>query len=189
LSRPDPRPTATDRVRLRVGEFETLARVTSADQDAIRLDMADAVIGTGEIVFSHPRGVIALAGTLAARPDGAVFTVTETKRLEQRRAAFRLAVACPVHVVRRTEQRLDYRTGDLSMTGVRILDADELVDDEHVVLEIELEDHGTVEVTGQVVRRDELSIGVRFCSVPAGIQDHIGRFIAAAQRRRLRRAA
>jgi hypothetical protein len=186
----DPRPTATDRVRLRIGEFETLAPVVTADESAIRLELADpAVGGAAEIVFSHPRGVISLTGTIAAGGDGAVFTIADTNRLEQRRGAFRLAVACPVHVVRADGRRLEYRTGDLSLTGVRILDANEVEDDELLGLEIQLEDFGAVEVRGQVVRRDELSVGVEFSEVSSAADALLGSFISEAQRRRLRPAA
>ena len=187
----DPRPTAADRVRLRVGDFETLAPVLTADESAVHLELRDpaAAGGTGEIVFSHPRGVISLTGTVAVHRDGAVFTVAETKRLEQRRGAFRLAIACPVHVVRADGTRLDYRTADLSLTGVRILDADELADDELLGLEIQLEDGGAVEVDGRVVRRDELSVGVQFCDMPRAADARLATFITAAQRRRLRPAA
>jgi c-di-GMP-binding flagellar brake protein YcgR len=132
--------------------------------------------------------VISLSGSVAAAGEGLIFTVDETKRLEQRRGAFRLAVACPVHVLRGKGERLDYRTGDLSLTGVRILDADELLDEELVGLEIEL-DERTVELIGKVVRRDGLSIGVSFAGLPAAAEDEISKFIAEAQRLRLRRAA
>ena len=98
------------------------------EEQDIRLELVDpaASAGAGEIVFSHALGVIALRGTVAIKGDGAVFTVAETQKLEQRRGAFRLSVACPVHVVRAGGVRLDYRTADLSLTGMRILDADEL---------------------------------------------------------------
>lgn len=190
VSASDPRPTASDRVRLRVGEFETLAPVLGVDESAIRLELIDpaTTAGAGEIVFSHALGVISLLGTVDVKGDGAVFTVSETKRLEQRRGAFRLSVACPVHVVRAGGVRLDYRTADLSLTGVRLLDADELVDGEELGLEIQLGEQGVVEVRGRVVRRDELSIGVEFVDVPTAVDTRLGNFISATQRRRLRPA-
>lgn len=89
-----------------------------------------------------------------------MFRVSETQRLEQRRGAFRLAVACPVHVVRAGGVRLDYRTADLWLTGARILDADELTTGEEIGLEIQLGEQGVVEVRGRVVRLDALSTGV-----------------------------
>ena len=146
--------------------------------------------GPAEIVFSHPRGVISLTGTIAAiGGDGATFEITETRKLEQRRGAFRLAVACPVHIIRGGGSRLDYRTADLSITGVRILDAYELLDGEPLGLEIQLETRGVVEVRGRVVRRDELSVGVAFTDVPFAAENALGAFINDAQRARLRAAA
>jgi hypothetical protein len=186
LSPTDPRPTATDRVRLRVGGYVTVAPVITADQASVHLALAEPTSGAGEIVFSHPRGVISLTGTVEPGGDGAVFTVVETRKLEQRRGAFRLAVACPVHVVRAHDARLDYRTADLSLTGVRLLDAYELTDGEHIRLEIQLGDQGVVEVEGDIVRRDELSVGVAFTDISAATDLRIGAFISAAQRRRVR---
>ena len=92
--------------------------------------------------------MISLLGTVEIKGDGAVFTVSETERLEQRRGAFRLTVACPVHVIRSGGARLDYRTADLSLTGLRILDADELISGEELRLEIQLGEQGAVEVRG-----------------------------------------
>jgi hypothetical protein len=172
-----------------VGEFETLAPVLTADESAVHLELADPAAGAAEIVFSHPRGVISLTGTVAVHGDGAVFTIAETKRLEQRRGAFRLAVACPVHVIRADGGRLEYRTADLSLTGVRILDASELDEDEELGLEIQLDEQGVVDVRGRVVRQDALSIGVAFFDVPSAADAALGAFISEAQRRRLRPAS
>jgi hypothetical protein len=188
VSHPDPRPAAADRVRLRVGDFEALTPVVTADESAVHLQLSDPASGAGEIVFSHRAGVISLTGTIAPGGDGAVFTIVETRKLEQRRGAFRLQVACPVHIVRSRGSRLDYRTADLSLTGVRILDAYELADGEDLGLEIQLDDQAVVAVEGRVVRRDELSVGVAFTEVSPAADNRIGAFISAAQRRRLRDA-
>jgi hypothetical protein len=173
-----------------VGRYETLAPVLGVDEEAIRLELVDpsASAGKGEIVFSHAAGVISLLGTVDVKGDGAVFTVSKTQRLEQRRGAFRLSVACPVHVVRAGGVRLDYRTADLSLTGVRILDADELISGEELGLEIQLGEQEVVALRGRVVRRDELSIGVEFVGVPPAADTRLGNFISATQRRRLRSA-
>lgn len=171
-----------------MGPYDTLAPVLDVDDSAIRLELVDpgASEGTAEIVFSHAVGVISLTGTVDIIGDGAVFTVAETRRLEQRRGAFRLAVACPTHVVRADGARLAYRTADLSLTGARLLDADELVQGEDVGLELELGEHGVAKVDARVVRRDELSVGVEFRDVQNATDKQLGTFITAAQRRRLR---
>ena len=173
-----------------MGAYDTLAPVLDVDAAAIRLELIDpgASAGAGEIVFSHAVGVISLTGTVDIKGDGAVFTVAETRRLEQRRGAFRLAVACPVHVVRSDGNRLAYRTADLSLTGARLLDADELADGEDLGLELELGAQGAVTLDGRVVRRDELSVGVAFLDVPRAVDAQLGNFISATQRRRLRPA-
>ena len=171
-----------------MGAYDTLAPVLDVDDAAIRLELIEpgAPAGTAEIVFSHAVGVISLTGTVDIKGDGAVFTVAETRRLEQRRGAFRLAVACPVHVFRADGARLAFRTADLSLTGARLLDADELVEGEDVGLELELGEFGAVKIDACVVRRDELSVGVEFRDVPNAIDKQLGTFITAAQRRRLR---
>ena len=180
------RPTATDRVRLTVGAFEALAAVLEIEDDHVTLAAAEFVMGEGTILFSHPRGVIELQGALVPHPDGALFHISGQRRLEQRRGAFRLAVCCPVHIVRREGERLESRAGDLSVTGVRLLDAAELHDDEVVDLEIVLESGVTVEVAGQVVRRDAVSIGVTFHDLPHVTEAVLSRFVTGAQRRRLK---
>jgi hypothetical protein len=180
------RPTATDRVRLTVGDHQNLATVLEIEDTLIRLDAGKQLFGPATILFSHPRGVIELTGTLSTEGQHVVFTVTAQRRLEQRRGAFRLAVSCTVHVIRNAGERLEYRTGDLSVTGMRVMNASELRDDEMVELEIVLENGDKVPLTGQVVRRDHNSVGVTFRNVTNAVELQLSRFITSAQRRRLR---
>ena len=182
------RPTATDRVRLTVGELELLAAVVETDDTHVTLDLTAPTEGTGTILFSHPRGVVELTGSVGPHAHGLIFTITDQRRLEQRRGAFRLVVTCPVNVVRRDGHRLEARTGDLSVTGVRLLDATELHDDELVDLEIVLDDGTAVELAGQVVRRGDDNVGVTFHDLPSAAEAQLSRFVSEAQRRRLRPA-
>jgi hypothetical protein len=182
----DPRPGLADRVRLRVGEQDTLARVVAVEAGVVRLEGELGATGDAEMVFSHPRGVIALAGGLAHGEGGElVFTVTEQRRLEQRRAAFRLAVAVPLVVTRMSGERLEARSGDVSISGVRILEAAELDLDEHVEVAMDLGELDTVALSGSVVRRDGDSRAVAFTAVPVWAEEQLARFLADEQRRRL----
>ena len=183
------RPTTTDKVRLRTDDGETLASVLAVEAGQVMLAVQAPASGAAAIVFAHPRGVVELAGTLEPAGEGVVFTVTDQRRLEQRRGAFRLAVACPIHISRAGGERLESRTGDLSVSGVRVLDAVELTVEEAVELEIELEDGVRASLTGQVVRHDGTSVGVTFDDVPTAIEAQISHFISETQRRRLRHAA
>ena len=181
-------PTATDHVRLKAGEVEVLAVVLHVSEEQVVFEPGIPGTGEAEIIFSHPRGVMALHGTLGPVPgeESVALTIAGQRQLEQRRGAFRLATSCPVHVTRRSGEVLTSRTGDLSVSGVRILDAVDLADDEVVDLEIELEARGPVKLLGQVVRRDDHSLGVTFRDLPRAVEMELSRFLTDAQRRRLR---
>ena len=183
------RPTTTDKVRLRTGDVETLASVLAVETGQVTLGVPEPISGAAAIVFAHPRGVVELAGTVEPADEGVVFTISDQRRLEQRRGAFRLAVAIPVQIARAGGERLSSRTGDLSTSGVRVLDAAELAVEEPVELEIDLGDGVCARLTGEVVRHDGTSVGVTFDDVPSAIEAQISAFISETQRRRLRHAA
>jgi hypothetical protein len=182
------RPTATDRVRLTVGDRQIIATVLEIHDGHIKLDAGSLVFGDAIILFSHPKGVVELSGTLTSdgEGEGVIFTIQGQRRREQRRGAFRLAVSCPVHITRGGGERLEHFAGDLSITGMRIMHATALADEEVVDLEIVLENGDAVQVRAQVVRRDERSVGVTFRDVSSAIESQLGRFVLAAQRARMR---
>ena len=176
-----PRPAVAERVRLRADEVETFAYVTFVDDTGVNLGVRSPAEGPAELVFSHPRGVFCLEGELSAHGDGVRLTATALRRLDQRRNAFRLEIRNPVVIIRRDGQQIRCRTADLSLTGVRILGAGELLEDEVVELTLEVDDM-RFDVTARVVRQDPDGCAVTFLELAAPIEHRLSTFLAAAQR-------
>ena len=177
-----PRPAVSERVRLRAGEeLETFAHVTFADESGVNLGITEPCEGPAQLVFSHPRGVFCLEGELARHGDGVRLTVETQTRLDQRRNAYRLEIRNPIAIVRRDGQELECRTADLSLTGVRILGADQLIEGETVELSLQIEGIG-LEVEAQVVRQGVDGCGVTFGELDLRVEHRLSTFLAEAQR-------
>jgi PilZ domain-containing protein len=183
------RPGLGQHVRLRaVDGLDEIVRVVGVDGLTIALGCETPTAAQGQIVFSHPRGVVCLAGTLRrADGDRLELTVTEQRRLEQRRSFFRQAVAQPVRIARPDGETLAARTVDISLGGVRVRDSRGLELDEQVVATIWLDEFGEIEATGRVVRRDPDHEGHALAFDPLGRcnESRLSHFLADVQRRRL----
>ena len=141
--------------------------------------------GPARVVFSTPRGVVELVGTLDA--DGGSsrrLTIVETRRLQQRRALFRLAVACPVRVVRSDADSFVVSTVDLSLGGMLVANAPALRLDEPVQVTVELGEHGDLAAQARVVRAEGEHRALRFEGLSERGEDRLAQFLAADQRRR-----
>lgn len=176
-----PRPDVSERVRLRAGDVETFAHVTFADDTGVNLATSEPSSGPAQLVFSHPRGVFCLEGELSRHGDGVRLTIETQVRLDQRRNAFRLEIRNPIVIVRRDGQQLECRTADLSLTGVRILGADQLIEGEAVDLSLQIEGIG-LEVSATVVRQGLDGCAVTFGELDQRVEHRLGTWLAEAQR-------
>jgi len=181
-------PNAGSRVRLRTGDEDRLVDVAETSEATVILAVAGLPGGAATLVFSSPRGVVALTGELAPGEHRSTFTVQDQEWLEQRRQTFRLAVGCGMTVRRDDGTKIEGTVTDLSITGALLGEAaEDLRIDEHVEITIEARQFGDVKVSGTVVRLDGPRRAVHFDPLPANAQSLIERFLADEQRLRLQR--
>jgi PilZ domain len=179
-------PRTSDVVRLQVGGQESLAEVVAVAGEVVTLDTF-APAGPAEIVFSTPRGVVALSGDLDAGRPHPAFVVSGSPRVDQRRSTFRIALGCPMTVTREDGTVLAGTLTDLSTGGALLGDrAEPLALDERVTVVVDAGEHGSATVTGVVVRLDGLRRAVRFEDLSPRAQTVLERFLAAEQRANIR---
>lgn len=181
-------PPPGEQVRLRAGVIDCLAEVVEGSDHTITLTSEERVreSGEAEVLFSSPRGVVALSGQLDASTARLVLTVDDQRWLEQRRQTFRLAVGCAMEVTRDDGTVLTGTLTDLSLGGALLgTQAEALELDEPVRLTVRTGENGDAVVSGTVVRLDGPRRAVRFLSVPADAEAVLERFLAAEQRARL----
>jgi hypothetical protein len=181
-------PPPGEAVRLRAGAVDCLAEVVAVSDSTLTLHPDERVdhSGDAEVLFSSPRGVVALTGQLDGSLARPVLVVTDQRWLEQRRQTFRLAVGCPMRVTRSDGTAIDGTLTDLSLGGALLgTHAAALELDEPVRLEVRTGDFGEATVSAIVVRRDGERRAVRFVSVPADAAAVLERYLAAEQRARL----
>ena len=112
--------------------------------------------------------------------------------MEQRRNFFRMPVVLPASVIRvESGESHQTTTLDLSIGGVRLLGGAEGGAGDSVRVTISLTDHGDLEVSGRVVRRD---LGGEWCAIAFDPMEMttekvLARFLADQQRRLLAKDA
>jgi hypothetical protein len=184
-------PSTGSRVRLRSADRDCLVEVTGVEEGAVRLRLRlaqDEPAGRAQILFSSPRGVVALGGELEPKGTTTTLVVESQEWLAQRRETFRLAVGCGMTITRADGSTIAGTVTDLSITGALLGDAaEDLESDEHVEVVIEAGEIGEVEVAGTVVRKDGPRRAIRFDPLPANAQSNIERFLASEQRLRMQR--
>jgi hypothetical protein len=184
-------PGTGTRVRLRSEDRDCLVEVAGVEEGAVRLKLRlaeDEPAGPAQILFSSPRGVVALGGQLEPEGSAVTLVVESQEWLAQRRETFRLAVGCGMTVTREDGSTIEGTVTDLSVSGALLGDAAETLEmDEHVGLVIEAGDIGEIEVSATVVRMDGPRRAVRFDPLPVNAQSSIERFLANEQRLRMQR--
>lgn len=148
-----------------------------------------------KIVLAYPKGPIADqailtcahadAGLITARgktDKQGVLVVKEFDCVAQRRAAYRVKVACEVEVGLTRGDTIPARTTDLSVTGLRLASCPRLRVDDEIRVRLMLGD-AVLKARARVVRADRGGgCGVRFLDLQAGEDQLLGSFVADLQR-------
>jgi hypothetical protein len=108
-------PNAGSRVRLRAADRDCLVDVAATREGAVTLTLAlgDDSGGPAQILFSSPRGVVALRGDLEPGEEQATLVVRDQEWLDQRRETFRLAVGCEMTLTRGDGSTFEWTVTDL----------------------------------------------------------------------------
>lgn len=179
-------PASGQEVRLRLAGIDRLCEVLTSDEQRLMLAVALTQEGEGEVVFSHPRGVVALVGRLQSGAECATFRILGQRRLAQRRNAFRLALVRSALVSIDGRPAVDAVISDLSVRGVRLTVACQPPIEREVRIELDLDSY-KLWVTGVVVRHEEDGFAVAFNELRRAEDERISRFLMDEQRRRLGR--
>ena len=171
-------------VRVIDGAGDPLADVVSALPEQIELALhAPAAGGTVELLYSTPRGVISLTGTLTAG-EPAVFAPDGQRRAEQRRCAYRVPVSVTGRL-RTAEGEHPVTILDLSAVGARLKDGPVVEHGDQMTLRFAVP-AGEIVAPATVVRVEHDDVfAVSFGELPRSADTALDHFLAVEQRKRL----